>query len=100
MGQGIEGLSAAIFDLGTTGAADAGDVAVQLDDIAAAGQAVQAVYVLRDQREALDAEAVLESHQGIVSGIWSDAPQICSAGVVEPPNQLGITLKREWRRNF
>ena len=82
-GQVRQGLQAPVLDAGTACAADAGQVAVQLEDVAAAGGAVEAVDVLGGEGETVAGVVLLEGGEGPVAGIGPDLTQAGPAEVVE-----------------
>jgi len=62
---------------------------VNLQHAPIAGGQVQAVDVLRDQREAV-AQALLQLDQGVMTGVRPDAAHRGAAEVVEAPHQGGV----------
>ena len=95
VGQVVERLRATVFEQRAFRAANAGQIAVQLQHVAAAGAAMQAVYVLRHQGKLFRSEALFQSDKGMVAGVGLDRSQVRPAGVVKAPDEAGIALKGE-----
>ena len=80
------------------GAARLQDRAVQLDHVAAAGRAMQAVHVLRDERHARD--HVLDPREGGVAGVRPRCAKLRAPPFVEPPDLLRVRGERLRRRQL
>ena len=65
---------------------------MHLDDALAAGGAMQAVDVLRDEQEAI-AEALLERDQRVVAGVRRDAGHAGAALRVELPHERRVVAR-------
>jgi len=95
-GQIAERRQSLIVDSETPGTACSHEIAVQFDNIPASSSAMQAIDILGDDHDSPGFSNRFELSEREVAGIGLDFAQVCSALVVESPDELGIPAKTVW----